>query len=46
MAFITGQRFEIGALRPPMAQFPGVQHLTEQMGVLPAIARRLRPALA
>ncbi len=46
MAFITAQRFEIGALRPPMAQFPRVQHLAEQMAVLPAIAARLRPALA
>ena len=41
LAFVTDQRFEIGPLRPPMAQFERVQHLADQMGVLVVIADRL-----
>jgi transposase len=37
-------RFEIGPLRPPMAQFERVQHLADQMGILNVIADRLRTA--
>jgi hypothetical protein len=44
LAFVTGQRFETGPLRPPMARFERVQHLAEQMGILMAIAERLRTA--
>ena len=44
LAFVTQQRFEIGPLRPPMAQFERVRHLAEQMGILTAIADRLRTA--
>ena len=43
-AFITRQRFEIGSLRPPMAQFERVRHLADQMGILAVIADRLRRA--
>jgi hypothetical protein len=41
-AFVTKQRFEIGVLRPPMAQFERVQHLAEQMGILATITERIR----
>src|SRR5215469_5624476 len=41
-AFVTRQRFEIGPLRPPMAQFERVQHLADQMGILAPIAGRLK----
>jgi len=41
LAFVTKQRFEIGPLRPPMAQFERVQHLAEQMGILSNVAGRL-----
>jgi hypothetical protein len=44
LAFVTTQRFEIGPLQPPMAQFERVQHLAEQMGVLATIAERIRTA--
>ena len=44
LAFVTDQRFEIGPLRPPMAQFERVQHLADQMGILNVIADRLRTA--
>lgn len=42
LAFVTKQRFEIGPLRPPMAQFERVQHLADQMAIMGAIAGRLR----
>jgi len=42
LAFVTKQRFEIGPLRPPMAQFERVQHLADQMGIMGAVAERLR----
>ena len=41
-AFATRQRFEIGPLRPPMAEFERVQHLADQMGILVAVADRLK----
>ena len=41
-AFVTRQRFEIGPLRPPMAEFERVQHLADQMGILAVIADRLK----
>jgi len=41
LAFVTKQRFEIGPLKPPMAQFERVQHLAEQMGVIATIAARI-----
>jgi hypothetical protein len=41
LAFVTDQRFEIGPLRPPIAQLERVQHLADQMGVLVMIADRL-----
>jgi hypothetical protein len=41
-AFVTRQRFEIGPLRPPMAEFERVQHLADQMGILVAVADRLK----
>jgi hypothetical protein len=44
LAFVTKQRFEIGRLRPPMAQFERVQHLADQMGVLSMITERIRVA--
>jgi hypothetical protein len=44
LAFVTKQRFEIGVLRPPMAQFERVQHLADQMGVLSMITERIRTA--
>jgi hypothetical protein len=44
LAFVTEQRFEIGRLRPPMAQFERVQHLADQMGVLAIVAERVRSA--
>jgi hypothetical protein len=44
LAFVTDQRFEIGPLRPPMAQFERVQHLADQMGILNVIADRIRTA--
>jgi hypothetical protein len=40
-AFVTKQRFEVGALRPPMAQFERVQHLADQMAVVATIAERI-----
>jgi hypothetical protein len=43
-AFTTKQRFEIGKLRPPMAQFERVQHLADQMGILATITERIRTA--
>ena len=43
-AFATKQRFEIGKLRPPMAQFERVQHLADQMGILASITERIRTA--
>ncbi len=42
LAFVTEQRFEIGPLRPPMAEIERVQHLADQMGVLGVIVERLR----
>lgn len=42
LAFVTKQRFEIGLLRPPMAQFERVQHLADQMGIMGVVAGRLR----
>jgi hypothetical protein len=44
LAFETKQRFEIGELRPPMAQFERVQHLADQMSILATIADRIRTA--
>jgi hypothetical protein len=44
IAFETRQRFEIGKLRPPMAQFERVQHLADQMGILATITERIRTA--
>ena len=44
IAFATTQRFEIGKLRPPMAQFERVQHLADQMGILATITERIRTA--
>jgi hypothetical protein len=44
IAFATKQRFEIGKLRPPMAQFERVQHLADQMGILATITERIRAA--
>jgi hypothetical protein len=41
LAFVTKQRFEIGPLKPPMAQFERVEHLAEQMGIVSKIAERL-----
>jgi hypothetical protein len=41
LAFVTKQRFEIGRLKPPMAQFERVEHLAEQMGIVSTIAERL-----
>jgi hypothetical protein len=43
-AFVTRQRFEIGPLRPPMAESGRVQHLADQMGILTVIADRLKSA--
>jgi hypothetical protein len=43
-AFVTKQRFEIGRLRPPMAQFERVEHLADQMGVLAKITTRIGSA--
>jgi hypothetical protein len=43
-AFVTRQRFEIGPLRPPMAEFERVQHLSDQMAILAVIADTLRRA--
>jgi hypothetical protein len=43
-AFVTKQRFEIGRLRPPMAQFERVRHLADQMGVLSMITERIKTA--
>ena len=40
---VTEQRFEIGSLRPPMAEIERVQHLADQMGILGVIVERLRP---
>ncbi len=45
-AFITRRRFEIGPLRPPMAQFGRLEHLAAQMAVLSLIAERLRATQA
>jgi hypothetical protein len=42
LAFVTKQRFEMGPLRPPMAQFERVQHLADQMGIMGVIVGRLR----
>jgi hypothetical protein len=42
LAFVTEQRFEIGPLRPPMAEIGRVQHLADQMGILAVIAEKLR----
>jgi hypothetical protein len=42
VAFATKQRFEIGKLRPPMAQFERVQHLADQMSILATITERIR----
>ena len=44
IAFATKQRFEIGKLRPPMAQFERVQHLADQMGILATITERISAA--
>ncbi len=44
LAFVTKQRFEIGPLRPPMAQFERVRHLADQMGVVSMITERIRTA--
>jgi hypothetical protein len=44
IAFATKQRFEIGKLRPPMAQFERVQHLADQMSILATITERVRSA--
>ena len=44
LAFATTRRFEIGPLRPPMAQFERVKHLADQVSLVPEIARRLRAA--
>ena len=42
LAFVTKQRFEeIGPMKPPLAQFERVEHLAEQMGIVPKIAERL-----
>jgi hypothetical protein len=43
-AFVTRQRFEIGPLRPPMAEFERVQHLADQMAILAVIADTLKRA--
>jgi hypothetical protein len=41
-AFVTRQRFEIGPLRPPMAEFERVQRLADQMAILAVIADTLK----
>ena len=43
-AFVTRQRFEIGPLRPPMAELERVQHLADQMTILAVIADTLKRA--
>jgi hypothetical protein len=44
LAFATTRRFEIGPLRPPIAQFERVKHLADQVSLVPEIARRLKSA--
>jgi hypothetical protein len=41
LAFVTKRRFEIGPMKPPMAQFERVEHLAAQMGIVLTIAERL-----
>jgi hypothetical protein len=44
LAFATKRRFEIGPLRPPIADFARVKHLADQVSLVPEIAHRLRAA--
>jgi hypothetical protein len=44
IAFATKRRFEIGPLRPPMADFARVEHLAGQIAIVFEIAGRLRRA--
>jgi hypothetical protein len=42
LAFVTDRRFEIGKLRPPLADFARVEHLAEQVAIVFDIGSALR----